>query len=205
MGSTKVNFDKEVPNSLDHKENLQIKMFDVPTILITSPLFEHDDRFLPRITVTRAESDIDQNEVEENILSMEILDEVEMNLIGSTIGESRSIFPDSLFDAARSGNANDRNNVEDFINSRLDYINGRHESEDEHLCRCERMTRTLEDSLECPVCRDKISGHVYQCHAGHVMCSPCRTRLLTCPVCRSLLTLPAIRNRALEKLAFLLG
>merc|ERR1712098_1034932 len=86
-----------------------------------------------------------------------------------------------------------------------DYINHHHESKDEHHCRCERMTRTLEDSLECPVCRDKISGHVYQCHAGHVMCSPCRTRLLTCPVCRSLLTLPAIRNRALEKLAFLLG
>jgi len=180
-------------------------MFVVPTILITSPLFEHDDRFLPRITVTRDESDIDQDDVEENILSMEILDEGEMNLIGSTIGESRSIFPDSLFDAARSENATDRNNVEDFINSRLDYINRPHEFEDEHLCRCERMTRTLEDSLECPVCRDKISGHVYQCHAGHVMCSPCRTRLLTCPVCRSLLTLPAIRNRALEKLAFLLG
>merc|ERR1712198_443556 len=77
-------------------ENLQIKMFVVPTILITSPLFEHDDRFLPRITVTRDESDIDQSEVEENILNMEILDEGEMNLMGSAIGESRSIFPDSL-------------------------------------------------------------------------------------------------------------
>ena len=76
-------------------------MFVVPTILITSPLFEHDDRFLPRITVTRDEGDIEQNDVEENILSMEILDDGEMNLIGSTIGESRSIFPDSLFDAAR--------------------------------------------------------------------------------------------------------
>ena len=78
-------------------------MFVVPTILITSPLFEHDDRFLPRITVTRDEdeSDFEQNDVEENILNMEILDDGEMNLIGSTIGESRSIFPDSLFDAAR--------------------------------------------------------------------------------------------------------
>ena len=79
-------------------------MFVVPTILITSPLFEHDDRFLPRITVTRDESDIDQDDVEENILSMEILDDGEMNLMGSTIGESRSIFPDSLFDAARYDN-----------------------------------------------------------------------------------------------------
>merc|ERR1712235_102909 len=129
MGSTKVYFVKEVPNSVDPSENLQIKMFVVPTILITSPLFEHDDRFLPRITVTRDESDFEQNDVEENILNMEILDDGEMNLIGSTIGESRSIFPDSLFDAARSENATDR---------------------------------------------DKISGHVYQCHAGHVMCSPCR-------------------------------
>merc|ERR1712189_82007 len=123
MGSTKAYFDKESPLYLDHLENLQIKMFVVPTILITSPLFEHDDRFLPRITVTRDESDIEQNNVEENILNMEILDDGEMNLIGSAIGESRSIFPDSLFDAARSENATVRNNVEDFINSRLDYIN----------------------------------------------------------------------------------
>merc|ERR1712189_81993 len=138
MGSTKAYFDKESPLYLDHLENLQIKMFVVPTILITSPLFEHDDRFLPRITVTRDESDIEQNDVEENILSMEILDDGEMNLLGSTIGESRSIFPDSLFDAARSENVTDRNNVKDFINSRLDYINRPHKSEDEneHLCRC---------------------------------------------------------------------
>merc|ERR1712243_351637 len=187
------------------KLNLQkvylIKMYVVPTILITSPLFEHNGQILPSITVTRGENDI-VNEVEDNLMNMEIFDDGEMNHIPA-ISESRSIFPDSLFDAARSDNVTDRNNVENFITSRLDYIND-NRSDDDH-CRCESMKRTLEESFECPVCRDKISGHVFQCHAGHVMCSPCRTRLLTCPVCRSLLTLPAIRNRALEKLAFLLG
>merc|ERR1712243_3259 len=178
-----------------------IKMYVVPTILITSPLFEHNDQILPSITVTRDENDI-ANEVEDNLMNMEIFDDGEMNHIPA-ISESRSIFPDSLFDAARSDNVTDRNNVEDFIISRLDYINDNRSDDVQY--KCENMRRTLEESLECPVCRDKISGHVFQCHAGHVMCSPCRTRLLTCPVCRSLLTLPAIRNRALEKLAFLLG
>ena len=32
----------------------------------------------------------------------------------------------------------------------------------------------------------------------------CRCRLVTCPVCRAMLTLPPIRNRALERLASLL-
>merc|ERR1712243_459209 len=107
------------------KLNLQkvylIKMYVVPTILITSPLFEHNDQFLPSITVTRDENDI-VNEVEDNLMSMEIFDDGEKNRTPA-ISESRSIFPDSLFDAARSDNVTDRNNVEDFITSRLDYIN----------------------------------------------------------------------------------
>eukprot|EP00088_Acartia_fossae_P018458 TRINITY_DN20674_c0_g1_i1.p1 TRINITY_DN20674_c0_g1~~TRINITY_DN20674_c0_g1_i1.p1 ORF type:complete len:136 (+),score=17.62 TRINITY_DN20674_c0_g1_i1:102-509(+) len=115
-----------------------------------------------------------------------------------------TIFPDRLYSAARSGDQVQRNNVEDFIKSRLDNIAGVAGTRDD-TCRCSTLIKSIEDSLECPVCRDQVVGEVYQCHAGHVMCSHCRSRLLTCPVCRSLLTLPAIRNRALERLSCILG
>merc|ERR1719516_38244 len=68
-------------------------------------------------------------------------------------------------------------------------------------CCCTSIVKSVEEALECPVCRDRVGKEVYQCHRGHIMCQTCRARLLTCPVCRSLLTLPAIRNRAMERLA----
>ena len=125
----------------------------------------------------------------------------------------------------RSSDPTQKQNVEDFIRARLDQVTQRRGSGsgDDGCSRCSPLTRELQDVLECPVCRDRVVGEVYQCHAGHVMCSHCRSRLLTCPVCRykyfqfyllalhrdsnsrSLLTLPAIRNRALERLACIIG
>merc|ERR1712107_239460 len=169
----------------------KIKMFVVPTILITTPLFDNDDCNVPSITVTTDSPDYHQQ------LNLRTRDD--QNQIGIQQDEQSSIFPQSLFDAARSDDVAQRESVEDFIASRLSSVTRRGDQ-----CQCEALTRSIEDSLECPVCRDRVSGEVYQCHAGHVMCVHCRSRLLTCPVCRSLLTLPAIRNRALERLAKML-
>ena len=95
--------------------------------------------------------------------------------------------------------------VESFIASRLEAMAG---VEAAVWCREERcltLSNQLQDSLECPVCRDLlVRAEIYQCHAGHLMCGSCRVRLLTCPVCRAPLTLPPIRNRAMERLAGLL-
>merc|ERR1712227_947429 len=153
-----------VAESISKFTLVKIKMFVVPTILITTPLFDNDDCNVPSITVTTDSPDDHQQ------LNLRTRDD--QNQVGIQQDEQSSIFPQSLFDAARSDDVAQR--------------------------------ESIEDSLECPVCRDRVSGEVYQCHAGHVMCVHCRSRLLTCPVCRSLLTLPAIRTRALERLAKML-
>merc|ERR1712112_236184 len=170
-------------------------------ILITTPIFDDNDCELPSITVTRDAADV--LDTEDFLYS---LDDTEVHHnFPVTTAEDFSIFPDSLFQAARSGDPTQKQNVEDFIRARLDQVAQSRGSGDDGCSRCSPLVRCLEDSLECPVCRDRVVGEVYQCHAGHVMCSHCRSRLLTCPVCRSLLTLPAIRNRALEKLACIIG
>merc|ERR1711915_509469 len=141
---------------------------------------------------------------------MDIIDDVANDFRQEQEFEYVSIFPESIFEAARSEDPVRRQNVENFILSRLSRVSSDVrspvESEEHHdLDMCTALVRSIEDSLECPVCRDRVHGEIYQCHAGHVMCSTCRCRLLTCPVCRSLLTLPPIRNRALEKLACILA
>merc|ERR1711915_809595 len=69
-----------------------------------------------------------------------------------------------------------------------------------------RLVQCIEECIWCPVCRTEAphGSPIYQCPNGHVLCSSCRNRLLSCPVCREVLTLPPIRNRALEKLSSLL-
>jgi len=57
----------------------------------------------------------------------------------------------------------------------------------------------LNDMLECPVCFEDMCAPIYQCPAGHLLCSSCKAKLSACPACKAGLT--DIRNRALEKLA----
>jgi len=174
--------------------------------MITTPIFDDSDCVLPSITVTRDSADV--IETEDLMIQSLGLGDANSQDDSHSIAEDFSIFPDSLFQAARSEDPTQKQNVENFIRSRLDQVTkvrGSGDRDDGGCSRCSPLTRCVEDSLECPVCRDRVVGEVYQCHAGHVMCSHCRSRLLTCPVCRSLLTLPAIRNRALEKLACIIG
>ena len=42
--------------------------------------------------------------------------------------------------------------------------------------------------------------HLFQCHAGHLVCSNCRPKLTCCPTCRGQLG-GNIRNLAMEKVA----
>ena len=160
----------------------------MPSIVITSPLLESADKAMPSITVTR---DMDDQDYVPTDLT---LDNVIINN-----SETSGLYPPSLFIAARSSNPRTQSCVEDFIRSRLSSLSSGPAS-----CRCTSIMKSVEESLECPVCRDRVGREVYQCHRGHIMCQGCRVRLLTCPVCRSLLTLPAIRNRAIERLASIL-
>ncbi|XP_063980165.1 uncharacterized protein LOC135164071 [Diachasmimorpha longicaudata] len=40
------------------------------------------------------------------------------------------------------------------------------------------------DILECPVCLETATSPISQCVHGHILCGPCRTKTLRCPVCR---------------------
>ncbi|CAH2075139.1 unnamed protein product, partial [Iphiclides podalirius] len=56
--------------------------------------------------------------------------------------------------------------------------------------------------LECPVCLEWMEPPVAQCRRGHLVCSRCRSRLSSCPVCRTAFS--TVRNRAMEGVAELL-
>ena len=88
---------------------------------------------------------------------MTLQGELSMDLKGNKIISILCLCP-------RSEDPLRRQNVESFIQSRLAQVAG-------GGCRskCSALVSGLEESLECPVCRDRVSGHVYQCHAGHVM------------------------------------
>jgi len=57
----------------------------------------------------------------------------------------------------------------------------------------------LASLFECPVCFDYVLPPIYQCQAGHLVCSSCRPKLNCCPTCRG--PLGNIRNLAMEKVA----
>ncbi|CAG7903941.1 unnamed protein product [Brassica rapa] len=51
--------------------------------------------------------------------------------------------------------------------------------------------------LDCPTCLEPLRGPIYQCHNGHITCSPCLPRVYKhCPVCR--MPIGDIRCRAME-------
>ena len=155
---------------------------EIPKILISATIYDSEEEDnLPSIIVTR-----DSREEDFNYTNL------------TPPAEAEQLFPQSIYNAAASGDPSDVETVDDFIQNRLAKLGLVPERKEE---RREEVMSVLEEVLECPVCRDRVVGEVYQCHEGHIMCSSCRVRLLTCPVCRSLLTLPPIRNRALERLA----
>ncbi|XP_021955411.1 E3 ubiquitin-protein ligase SIAH1 [Folsomia candida] len=60
-------------------------------------------------------------------------------------------------------------------------------------------TPDLASFFECPVCFDYVLPPIFQCSAGHLVCSACRPKLTCCPTCRG--PLADIRNLAMEKVA----
>ena len=58
-----------------------------------------------------------------------------------------------------------RQNVENFILSRLSRVSSDcqtpvEEEEPHDMSKCSELVRSIEDSLECPVCRDRVAGEV---------------------------------------------
>merc|ERR1711879_910153 len=108
---------------------------------------ESPDKEMPSITVTR---DLDEQDYSptENTLDSVII---------TNSGSSAGLFPPSLFLAARSSNPVTQRNVEDFIQSRLESF-----APPPTSCRCSTFVRSVEESLECPVCRDRVEREVYQ-------------------------------------------
>ena len=157
---------------------------EIPDILISAPLHDSDDdEKIPSIIVTR-------DSTEEDFSSTSPQPPVPDHL-----------YPASLYPADTSEDPADSENVEDFIQSRLEML-GLVSPPDRS--REAALVSALREELECPVCRAGVQGQVFQCHEGHVMCGPCRSRLRTCPVCRTSLGPMPIRNRALERLARLI-
>ena len=161
---------------------------EIPDILISAPLYDSDDdEKIPSIIVTR-------DSTEEDFSSTSPQPPVPDHL-----------YPASLYPAVTSEDPADSENVEDFIQSRLEMLGlvtrptVQRREEREGV-----LVSALQEVLECPVCREGVRGEVYQCHEGHVMCRACRARLWSCPVCRAALSRPPIRNRALERLARLI-
>ncbi|XP_052738319.1 uncharacterized protein LOC112055816 isoform X4 [Bicyclus anynana] len=58
------------------------------------------------------------------------------------------------------------------------------------------LNRSLLQLLECPVCLEWMEPPMAQCRRGHLVCLRCRTRLASCPVCRTAFS--SVRNRAME-------
>lgn len=56
----------------------------------------------------------------------------------------------------------------------------------------------LDNLLQCPVCYEIPTGHIFQCNEGHNVCGRCKVRLSVCPVCRALFF--GTRNYAMEEL-----
>jgi len=48
-----------------------------------------------------------------------------------------------------------------------------------------RQIEELEKELECPVCLEVANTPIYKCSDDHLVCSQCRTKMTTCPVCRT--------------------
>ncbi|XP_052738317.1 uncharacterized protein LOC112055816 isoform X2 [Bicyclus anynana] len=64
------------------------------------------------------------------------------------------------------------------------------------------LNRSLLQLLECPVCLEWMEPPMAQCRRGHLVCLRCRTRLASCPVCRTAFS--SVRNRAMEGVADIL-
>ena len=62
------------------------------------------------------------------------------------------------------------------------------------------LKRKMEEILQCVVCLEVPSGHVYQCQLGHNTCEDCDKKNSSCPICRQpRKTNKRMRNRTAEQ------
>ena len=82
----------EVERLINCTLNKAVKMFVIPSILITSPIFETEETSLPIITLSRH-----IEETSEDLRNGDAVSEEQF----APVNEPDSIFPRSIFDAAR--------------------------------------------------------------------------------------------------------
>ena len=87
------------------------------------------------------------------------------------LGKISLMFKKSFNIMFRSEDPTRRQNVENFILSRLSQLTSDTKSPDEEAgkephshSKCADLVRSIEDSLECPVCRDRVHGEVSSQH-----------------------------------------
>jgi hypothetical protein len=76
------------------------------------------------------------------------------------------------------------------------------ESEDEFqntLGELLQIEEGTDAALRCPVC-GQIQRRIVQCKIGHAICVACKSKIITCPVCRAVYNDPPTRNFAMEQL-----
>ncbi|GBP32828.1 E3 ubiquitin-protein ligase SIAH1 [Eumeta japonica] len=68
--------------------------------------------------------------------------------------------------------------------------------ETSELTKVSEINQSLLRLLECPVCLEFMEPPMSQCRRGHLVCSSCRARIISCPICRTAFS--SVRNRAME-------
>ncbi|XP_065287976.1 E3 ubiquitin-protein ligase SIAH1-like [Dermacentor albipictus] len=61
------------------------------------------------------------------------------------------------------------------------------------------LASELASVFECPVCLDPVMPPIAQCMNGHLLCSPCRNKIIKCPLCKEKIS--SVRASAMEKVA----
>ena len=64
----------------------------------------------------------------------------------------------------------------------------------------EHVQEIMQETLECHCCCELMKGHIYQCKAGHLICSDCYYEVALCPMCRCAYPEEPIRNILAEQL-----
>merc|ERR1711864_28391 len=67
----------------------------------------------------------------------------------------------------------------------------------ERLLNIHNQIQRLQTNLECPICLKTAVNPIFQCREGHLICSPCVTKVAQCAMCRQEGPV-SIRNRYAE-------
>lgn len=71
------------------------------------------------------------------------------------------------------------------------------------LPKSDELPKAVVDLMVCPVCKTVMRPPIYQCSLGHSICSECKTKINSCPICRGSFYGAQIRNYLAENVASL--